>query len=119
MIALSRKGLLLVAGLLPATLSAAPVDTQREALAMLEKMAASSRTVNYSGTFIYNQSGQAETSRIAHFVNPAGGVLERLETLDGPAREVIRTNDQVVCYLPLTKTVLIDPRGSPPVSDPA
>jgi len=111
-IALSRKGLLLVAGLLPATLSAAPVDTQREALAMLEKMAASSRTVNYSGTFIYNQSGQAETSRIAHFVNPAGGVLERLETLDGPAREVIRTNDQVVCYLPLTKTVLIDPRGS-------
>lgn len=112
MAALSRKGLLLVAGLLPATLAAAPADSQREALAMLEKMAASSRTVNYSGTFIYNQAGQAETSRIAHFVNPAGGVLERLETLDGPAREVIRTNDQVVCYLPLTKTVLIDPRGS-------
>jgi len=79
---------------------------------MLEKMAAASHTTNYSGTFVFNHGGQSETSRIAHFVNPAGGVLERLETLDGPAREVIRTNDQVTCYLPGTKTVLIDPRGS-------
>ena len=79
---------------------------------MLEKMAAASRKVNYSGTFVFNHGGQSETSRIAHFVNPAGGVLERLETLDGPAREVIRTNDQVSCYLPGTKTVLVDPRGS-------
>jgi sigma-E factor negative regulatory protein RseB len=75
-------------------------------------MAAASHTTNYSGTFVFNHGGQSETSRIAHFVNPAGGVLERLETLDGPAREVIRTNDQVTCYLPGTKTVLIDPRGS-------
>jgi sigma-E factor negative regulatory protein RseB len=101
---------ILLCGLLPAVAGAA--ETQREALAMLEKMAAASRTVNYSGTFVFNHGGQSETSRIAHFVNPAGGVLERLETLDGPAREVIRTNDQVSCYLPGTKTVLVDPRGS-------
>lgn len=92
--------------------AAVAAEPQREALAMLEKIASASRKVNYSGTFVYTQGGQTETSRIAHFVNPAGGVLERLETLDGPAREVIRTNDQVTCYLPLTKTVLIDPRGS-------
>jgi len=101
---------ILLCGLLPAAAGAA--ETQREALAMLEKMAAASRNVNYSGTFVFNHGGQSETSRIAHFVNPAGGVLERLETLDGPAREVIRTNDQVSCYLPGTKTVLVDPRGS-------
>ena len=101
---------ILLCGLLPAAAGAA--ETQREALAMLEKMAAASRTVNYSGTFVFNHGGQSETSRIAHFVNPAGGVLERLETLDGPAREVIRTNDQVSCYLPGSKTVLVDPRGS-------
>ncbi len=87
-------------------------DNSREALAMLEKMAEASRKVNYSGTFMFQYGGQAETSRIAHFVNPAGGVLERLETLDGPAREVIRTNDQVTCYLPGSKVVLVDPRGS-------
>lgn len=87
-------------------------ENSREALAMLEKMAEASRKVNYSGTFMFQHGGQSETSRIAHFVNPAGGVLERLETLDGPAREVIRTNDQVTCYLPGSKVVLIDPRGS-------
>ena len=42
-----------------------------------------------------------------HFVNSAGGEFEKLETLDGPAREVIRTNDQVTCYLPDSKTVNI------------
>ena len=101
---------ILFCGLLPAAALAA--DSTRDGLAMLEKMASASRTTNYSGTFVFNHGGQSETSRIAHFVNPAGGVLERLEALDGPAREVIRTNDQVTCYLPGTKTVLIDPRGS-------
>lgn len=101
---------ILLCGLLPATALAS--ESSRDGLAMLEKMAAASHTTNYSGTFVFNHGGQSETSRIAHFVNPAGGVLERLETLDGPAREVIRTNDQVTCYLPGNKTVLIDPRGS-------
>jgi sigma-E factor negative regulatory protein RseB len=102
---------MLVLGCLPGVAVAAD-EGSREALAMLEKMAEASRKVNYSGTFMFQHGGQAETSRIAHFVNPAGGVLERLETLDGPAREVIRTNDQVTCYLPGSKVVLVDPRGS-------
>lgn len=101
---------MVILGFLPGVAVAA--ENSREALAMLEKMAEASRKVNYSGTFMFQHGGQAETSRIAHFVNPAGGVLERLETLDGPAREVIRTNDQVTCYLPGSKTVLVDPRGS-------
>ena len=101
---------MLVLGFLPGV--AVAEENSREALAMLEKMAEASRKVNYSGTFMFQHGGQTETSRIAHFVNPAGGVLERLETLDGPAREVIRSNDQVTCYLPGNKVVLIDPRGS-------
>lgn len=93
-------------GLLPAAAVA------EDALAILGKMAAASRTVNYSGTFVFQHGGQVEMSSIAHFVNPAGGVFERLETMDGPAREVIRTNEQVTCYMPGIRTVLIDPRGS-------
>ena len=93
-------------GLLPAAAVA------EDALAILGKMAAASRTVNYSGTFFFQHGGQVETSSIAHFVNPAGGVFERLETMDGPAREVMRTNEQVTCYMPGIRTVLIDPRGS-------
>ena len=100
---------IIVLGLLPVAASA---DDAQDALAILEKMEMAGRTVNYSGTFVFQHGGHVETSRIAHFVNPAGGVLERLDTLDGPAREVMRSNDQVTCYLPGLRTVLIDPRGS-------
>jgi sigma-E factor negative regulatory protein RseB len=86
-------------------------DTQ-DGVGWLGKMAEASNQLNYSGTFVYQHRGQSETSRIAHFVNPAGGVFERLEALDGPVREVIRSNDQVTCYLPGTKTVLIEQRNA-------
>jgi sigma-E factor negative regulatory protein RseB len=84
----------------------------REGVAWLGKMAVASNQLNYSGTFVYQHGGQSETSRIAHFVNPAGGVFEKLETLDGPVREVVRSNDQVTCYLPGAKTVLIEQRNA-------
>jgi sigma-E factor negative regulatory protein RseB len=86
---------------------AAPQD----GIAWLNKMANASRQLNYVGTFVYRHGNQTETSRIAHYVNLAGGEFEKMETLDGPVREVIRTNDQVVCYLPETKTVIIEKRG--------
>lgn len=74
-------------------------------------MASASRQLNYSGTFVYRHGNQAETSRIVHYVNAAGGEMEKLETLDGPLREIIRTNDQVTCYLPTTRTVIIEKRN--------
>ena len=83
-----------------------------DGLAWLTKMASASRTLNYTGTFVYQRGDQIETSRIVHFVNPAGGEFEKLETLDGPAREVIRTNDQVTCYRPDTRTVIIEKRSA-------
>lgn len=84
----------------------------REGLAWLKKMANATNQLNYSGTFVYQQRGHSETSRIVHYVNAAGGVFAKLETLDGPAREVIRSNDQVTCYLPDAKTVLIEQRNA-------
>jgi sigma-E factor negative regulatory protein RseB len=85
---------------------------EQDGIAWLTKMANASRRLNYSGTFVYQHGDRIETSRIVHFVNPAGGEFEKLETLDGPAREVIRTNDQVTCYLPDAKTVLVEKRSA-------
>lgn len=99
-------------GLSAAHLALAEGSDSQEALAWLSKMAGASNQLNYSGTFVYQHRGLSETSRIAHFVNPAGGVFEKLETLDGPVREVIRSNDQVSCYLPGSKTVLIEQRSA-------
>ena len=84
-------------------------ETGGDALAWLKKIAAASRQMNYAGTFVYQHGRKMETSRIAHRVD-AGGEYEKLETLDGPAREIIRNNDNVTCYLPDTKTVIIEKR---------
>ena len=100
-----------LAGPLLAAEPTTPAISQ-DGLALLKQMASASRRLNYSGTFVYQHAGQNETSRIVHFVNPAGGEFEKLETLDGPAREVIRTNDQVTCYLPDSKTVIIEKRST-------
>jgi sigma-E factor negative regulatory protein RseB len=85
--------------------------TQDEAFAWLKKMASASRQQNYSGTILYQYGNQVETSRVVHFVNSAGGEFEKLETLDGPPREVVRSNEQVICYLPNAKIVLIEERS--------
>src|SRR5687768_3012657 len=85
--------------------------TATEGLAWLKKMASASRQLNYSGTIVYQQRNHVETSRVVHFVNSAGGEFEKLETLDGPPREVVRSNEQVICYLPSVKTVLIEERN--------
>lgn len=82
---------------------------QQEALAMLEKIASAARQLNYAGTFVYQHADQAETSRIVHFVDDSGE-YEKLETLDGPRREIIRNNDEVLCYYPDAKVVRSEKR---------
>jgi len=84
-------------------------ETSGDALAWLKKIAAASRQINYAGTFVYQHGRKMETSRIAHRVD-AGGEYEKLETLDGPPREIVRNNENITCYLPDTKTVIIEKR---------
>ena len=89
--------------------AAADPMQQSEALALLQKIADAARELNYSGTFVYQHGDQVETSRIVHFVD-GGNEYEKLETLDGPRREVIRNNDEVLCYYPDAKIVRSDKR---------
>src|SRR5262245_18854873 len=84
---------------------AADNNAALDGMAWLKKIAAASRQINYNGTFVYQRGSHlVETSRISHFVD-ASGEYERLETLDGPRREIIRNNNNVTCYLPESKTV--------------
>ena len=90
------------------------VDAQtgsNDAMAWLKKIAAASRQINYAGTFVYQHGNHVETSRIAHWAD-AGGEQERLETLEGPAREIVRNNNNVTCYLPESKTIVIENRAA-------
>ncbi len=90
-------------------LHAADPLQQPDALAMLQKIADAARELNYAGTFVYQHGDEVETSRIVHYVE-RGNEYEKLETLDGPRREVIRNNDEVLCYYPDAKVVRSDKR---------
>jgi sigma-E factor negative regulatory protein RseB len=80
-----------------------------DARAWLEKMNHALATRNYDGTFFHLSEGRVETMRIVHRVR-AGRVTERLVSLDGSGREVVRNNDELTCYLPDQRTVLVEPR---------
>lgn len=52
---------------------------------------------NYSGVFVYQHDDHVETSRITHVVG-RDGEYERLESLDGPKREIVRHHGEVWSY---------------------
>jgi sigma-E factor negative regulatory protein RseB len=96
-----RVGVVWVPGLLLlqfcAGLALADSLEQADPLAWLERIAKAARQLNYGGTFVYQHGDQVETSRITHFFDRSGE-YEKLETLDGPKREIIRNNNEILTY---------------------
>lgn len=90
----------------------AQAQTSPEALAWLRKIYHATETLSYTGTFVYQQGERTETSRITRLAGQRGGV-EKLEVLDGAPREILRTRNEIRCYLPESRTVKVDRRGDP------
>jgi sigma-E factor negative regulatory protein RseB len=105
MIALPRILLLAVMPLLPVSPALAQSDPQ--ALQLLQRVHNATQKLSYSGIFHYQYGDVTETSRIARLVDGAGA-HEKVETLSGSPREIIRSRNQVTCYLPDSMTVRID-----------
>jgi sigma-E factor negative regulatory protein RseB len=81
----------------------------REARQWLERMSEALATRNYEGRFFHLRDSRSESMRIFHRVDK-GKVTERLVSLDGSGREIIRNQSEVVCYLPDRRTVLVEKR---------
>ena len=77
----------------------------------LERMNNALTTRNYVGVFTHMRGDRAETLRIIHRVK-GKDVSERLLSLDGSEREFIREGDELTCYFPDRREVLVE-RGSP------
>lgn len=90
--------------------AAAQAEPQADPISWLGRIVGAAQKLNYSGTFIYQSGGHGETSRITHVVD-ANGEREKLEVLDGSPREIIRNNEEVKCYLPEDKVVIIERRS--------
>lgn len=71
---------------------------QQASLDWLKIVAFAGHQTDYSGIFVYQYGNRVETSRIIHVVE-TDGEYEKLESLDGPKREIIRHHGQVWCYI--------------------
>jgi sigma-E factor negative regulatory protein RseB len=81
-----------------------------DGLQWLQRIYRATETLSYSGTFVYQQGNRTETSRITRRAG-TGGTIEKLEVMDGTPREILRTPDEVRCYLPESRTIKVDRRG--------
>ncbi|MCW8828753.1 MAG: MucB/RseB C-terminal domain-containing protein [Gammaproteobacteria bacterium] len=98
--------------LLLTSCSASVLATEDDATVWLERMIHSSHQLNYSGTFVYQQDGTLQSMKIFHAVNEYGE-SERLVSLTGPNREVIRNRERVTCFLPENSPIVVEQLGSP------
>lgn len=75
-----------------------------EAGQLLERMEKAAEKLNYEGVFSYPAGKSLQSIRIIHRGSEEGEV-ERLISLNGAAREVIRNNDFMTCIYPEGKSV--------------
>lgn len=106
-----RVARLLLSALLYALLSQ-PIlaQTPDDPFEWLSRMAGAAGRTEYSGTFVFQGGMRTETSRIVHLLEN-GHELERLEVLDGSPREIVRRDDEIRCYLPDLRRILVDRRA--------
>ena len=105
MIVLRRKALLLL--ILISINGSVVAGNSDQAHEWLERMTTAMSQMSYQGTFVYVRGGVVETMRITH-VTDENGVLERLYSISGPHREVIRDRNGVRCVLEDSESVVED-----------
>lgn len=85
------------------TITTPPANNGESAMALtwLQRMAQAAKQVNYMGVFVYQRGNYVETLQVTHQAASAqtqNKEQEKLETLEGKPREIIRNKDQVVCH---------------------
>jgi len=70
-------------------------------------MSDSMRNLSYQGEFVYLHENQLESMSILH-IKDEFGERERLLSLNGEAREVIRDNKNLTCIWPGSRKVVVD-----------
>ncbi len=85
----------------------AAADDSKDLQGLLSKMNQILERGNYEGTFVFMHKGNVETMSIVHGYSE-NGVREKLVSLTGDAREVIRDQDVLTCIWPRDKLVVIE-----------
>lgn len=85
------------------------VQADSASIELLERMSQAAKQLNYEGVFAYQRGNAFQSIRLYHR-NDNGTESERLISLNGTAREVIRNNDTVTCISPEGKQVNVSRR---------
>jgi sigma-E factor negative regulatory protein RseB len=93
-----------------AALAASFAAVADDARGLLERMERALATGNYQGTFVHQHDGQSETLRILHRVS-GNEIAERIVSLDGSGREIIRRDGELTAYFPDQRVALV--QGGP------
>ncbi|AFJ01602.1 Sigma factor RpoE negative regulatory protein RseB precursor [Methylophaga frappieri] len=80
-----------------------------DAIDLLERMTRAGKELTYQGVFTYHNDSAIQSVQIYHRNNELGE-MERLISLNGAAREVIRSNDMVTCINPEVEQVNVSRR---------
>ncbi len=91
----------------PALADSGAGDTDAEARRLLDAMTEAGRTLDYDGVFVYRRNHQMDAMRIIH-KSEDGRERERLISLSGHAREVIRNEKSVTCIFPDDQSVRVE-----------
>lgn len=102
---LPRKALLLLISIGISGVAAA--ESSSQAREWLERMTTAMSQMSYQGTFVYVRDGVVETIRITHVMDETG-VRERMYSVSGPHREIIRDRNGVRCILEDSASVVED-----------
>ena len=80
-----------------------------DAEALVSRVAAATKSLSYDGIFVYSRASHLDAMRIVH--RAINGVeTERLVSLSGPAREVVRDGTRVTCTFADDKAVMVEKR---------
>jgi len=84
------------------------------ALRLIDRMGQASRSLNYEGVFVYLRNTHLKAIRLIHKADESGE-YERMISLNGAPREIIRSNGLVTCIFPHDKKaeVMGDEHPSP------
>lgn len=107
-------GLALVVGTNGPACAAGPApgtEADSGPIELLARMRKASDHQTYAGTFVYQQGAEVRSSRIVH-AQVGAHAFEKLQALDGVAREVLRHDDEVRALVPETRTIIVE-RGTP------
>lgn len=92
-------GVLLAAGL--------PALAEDSVHHWLDRMSRAVETLDYRGTLVHVRNGEVDTLKIVHRADEEG-VRERIVSIDGEPREILRRGDNVRCILPGDEPLMLE-----------